>query len=364
MVDLRPQDAPAVISSSVSILCWVLCCAGMHGGAHLLVGMGMGTHDSTWVSVSPAHLRLERIPLGVVMLPVHTSSLHLATPAALRQQANCNSRTGHHNCPCMLLSCCCPVKIPVIMASARHNGVADIPPAVLSYILQFVVLKQRLGQCAAVSKAWAAAAVAATSGLEHRWGHSNGWRSWGSLVCWGETVWEFYHTRMVHDESSTTRAWDMRIQTLQLTEDAAFCCAASNISNWPEKARCMLHRHAGNPVSTRLAGARRLMHTRRRVLAACSCRFPAKMRAGHSKSVLSWVGQHTQQVTSLRLQGHDRGKGTPYSMPFCKFLLPGLRSLQIEVNLSALLLSMSWHCCSRRLLPTTATGSQQVTKSS
>jgi hypothetical protein len=62
----------------------------------------------------------------------------------------------------------------------------------------------------------------------------------------------------------------------------------------------------------------------------CWCRFPAKMRAGHGKAVLRWIGQHAQHATSLRLFGQG-DKGT--SLPFCGFLLPGLRHLHIEVNL-------------------------------
>jgi hypothetical protein len=59
------------------------------------------------------------------------------------------------------------------------------------------------------------------------------------------------------------------------------------------------------------------------------------MRAGHGKAVLRWVGQHAQHATSLQLLG--QGKGT--SLPFCKFLLPGLRHLHLDVSVLLLLLS-------------------------
>lgn len=51
--------------------------------------------------------------------------------------------------------------------------------------------------------------------------------------------------------------------------------------------------------------------------------------------MLRWVGQHAQHATSLQLLG--QGKGT--LLPFCKFLLPGLRHLHLDVSLLLLLLS-------------------------
>lgn len=86
-----------------------------------------------------------------------------------------------------------------------------------------------------------------------------------------------------------------------------------------------------------LASFVRSQHLAHRFIGAClqttpthvlSCRFPAKMRAGQGKAVLRWIGQHAQHATSLRLLGQG-DKGT--AVPFCKFLLPGLRYLLIQV---------------------------------
>lgn len=69
----------------------------------------------------------------------------------------------------MLLYCCCsPAGDPISMTSPRHHSANALPLAVLSHILQYVPLKQRLGHCALVSTAWAAAAAAATTTIQHR----------------------------------------------------------------------------------------------------------------------------------------------------------------------------------------------------
>jgi hypothetical protein len=57
---------------------------------------------------------------------------------------------------------------PFSMASAHHQGANALPPTILSHILQYVSLQQRLGHCALVSTAWAAGAAAATTVIEHR----------------------------------------------------------------------------------------------------------------------------------------------------------------------------------------------------
>lgn len=200
-----------------------------------------------------------------------------------------------------------------------RNVVDSLPPAVLAHILQYLPQQQRLQSCALVSTAWAAAAAAATTEIEYRWGAAA-----GLVDVEGHTGWQ----------SGTRRS------KIYFLADSWFACSflvslllpeTGTANNGGVKVVCTSVAHLQvckqlcmGPVQPPTG----LLHCALCHVLPSAPRFPAKTRAGGSKAVLTWAGQHAQHASVLRLLGHDKGA----SVPFCKLPLPGLRCLTIEVT--------------------------------